>query len=178
MIDILCPRCGHRALRVATRCPRCGHEFPPELLQPFSPPHPRALPRLALMLGGAATAALVVAALLVRGRSVPDAAPTAPGPSLPAPRAEKVAMPSDARSAPAPAPTVGPPLLRYATTWINVRAYRGMGGAAVRVIDPGEAVTVDSLAGGWYRVLDRGTPVGYAHRSFLTAQRPAARPDR
>jgi hypothetical protein len=38
---------------------------------------------------------------------------------------------------------------------------------AVRVLNPGDAVQVDSLSRGWYRVLIDGHPAGYVHRSNL-----------
>jgi len=45
----------------------------------------------------------------------------------------------------------------------------------VRVLNPGEAVLVDSLKRGWYRVLADGRIVGYVHRTQLDAAPPAAR---
>jgi ribosomal protein L37E len=38
---------------------------------------------------------------------------------------------------------------------------------AVRVLNPGDAVQVDSLSRGWYRVLIDGRAAGYVHRSNL-----------
>jgi hypothetical protein len=42
----------------------------------------------------------------------------------------------------------------------------------VAVLNPGDAVLVDSLVRGWYRVLVDGRAVGYVHRSTLDATRP------
>jgi hypothetical protein len=70
------------------------------------------------------------------------------------------------------------PLLRYATTWINLRAARGPSGTAIRVLNPGDSVLVDSLVSGWYRVIEKGQPVGYAHRRFLASRHPADTPER
>ena len=65
---------------------------------------------------------------------------------------------------------------RYARTWVNVRDDRAQAAPSVRVLNPGEQVTVDSLRGGWYRLLAEGRPLGYVHRSNLDAGRPTARP--
>jgi len=80
----------------------------------------------------------------------------------------------------APAPVL-PPLAatptgqqsrRYASTWVNVRRDRGRDAPTVRVLEPGDAVLVDSLDQGWYRVSIGGQPVGYAHRSNLVVRAP------
>ncbi|HMU61167.1 MAG TPA: hypothetical protein PKA66_05245, partial [Gemmatimonadales bacterium] len=52
------------------------------------------------------------------------------------------------RAAPVPAVPTRDQVLRYATTWVNVRDRRGPTSEPVRVLDPGEAVLVDSLVGG------------------------------
>jgi hypothetical protein len=183
MTDIECPQCGHRALSVATRCPRCGHEFPTELLHRRPPPPPRGRFRPALLIGGALAAGLVVS-LLLRGRGAGESEPPpAPGSgaSLTEGRTGDVAEPvADSTSSVAPAPAPVPaerPLLRYATTWINVRAARGPRGTALRVLNPGDSVTVDSLVAGWYRVIDKGQPVGYAHRRFFASRHPGDPPE-
>lgn len=184
MTDIECPQCGHRALSVATRCPRCGHEFPSELLHRRAPPPARGRLGPALLIGGALAAGLV-AILLLRGRSAGESAP----PPVPGSGASLTEAPTGdveepvADSTPPVAPAVVPvpagrPLLRFATTWINVRAARGPRGTAIRVLNPGDSVMVDSLVRGWYRVLDKGQPAGYAHRRFLASRHPADPPER
>jgi hypothetical protein len=40
------------------------------------------------------------------------------------------------------------------------------------VLDPGQPVLVDSLVGGWYRVVIDGQPIGYAYGSNLSAEAP------
>jgi ribosomal protein L37E len=60
---------------------------------------------------------------------------------------------------------------RYASTWVNVREGRSGSTPVVQVLKPGEAVSVDSLRQGWYRVLNGGTPLGYVDRS-LVGQEP------
>ena len=61
----------------------------------------------------------------------------------------------------------GPLARRFARTWVNVRGARARAAPAVRVLNPGDAVQVDSLSGGWYRVLIDGRAAGYVHRSNL-----------
>lgn len=71
----------------------------------------------------------------------------------------------------------GPPeQQRWAKTWVNVRSGRSGNAAAVRVLNPGEPVGVDSLGRGWYRVSIGGVPVGYVDRSFLASAPPDSIP--
>jgi hypothetical protein len=62
---------------------------------------------------------------------------------------------------------------RYAQTWVNVRAGRSGTAEAVRILDPGEQVEVDSLRRGWYRISIDGRPVGYVDRSLLGPVQPS-----
>ena len=142
---------------------------------------------------GAAVLALAVVALLVRrgpsgaGRTNPAPAGSA-GPAGAAAaettkagtaRAGPIPMPAAAGavSSPAAAPGSGPSpvrtsLRRYAQTWANVRGERTLSAPAVGRLNPGDAVTVDSLVRGWYRVLVDGRTLGYVHRSTLDVSRP------
>jgi hypothetical protein len=61
---------------------------------------------------------------------------------------------------------------RFATTWINVRAVRSARAKVVRVLKPGEAVQVDSLGEGWYKVVSGET--GYADRRLLASTPPSS----
>lgn len=65
---------------------------------------------------------------------------------------------------------------RWAKTWVNVRAGRSGSSEAVRILNPGELVGVDSLGRGWYRVLVDGVPVGFVDRSFLAPAPPDSLP--
>ena len=56
---------------------------------------------------------------------------------------------------------------KYSQTWVNVRAERSGTAEAVRILDPGERVGVDSLRLGWYRISIDGRPLGYVDRSLL-----------
>jgi hypothetical protein len=58
---------------------------------------------------------------------------------------------------------------RFARTWVNVR---GRATPTVRVLNPGQAVQVDSLSRGWYRVLIDGRAAGYVYRSNLDPVSP------
>lgn len=84
------------------------------------------------------------------------------------------APPQDAplQAAPPPAAPTGEQLRRYATTWVNVRDRRSPDAAPVRVLNPGEALLVDSLVGGWYRVVIDGQSIGYAYGSNLSEEAP------
>jgi hypothetical protein len=58
-------------------------------------------------------------------------------------------------------------LQRYARTWVSIRESRSDSAAAVRTLSPGEAVQVDSLSEGWYRVVVDGGTEGYIDGSYL-----------
>lgn len=148
--------------------------------------------RLALAVAGILVAGVVVAALVLRragsrtGVEAPAAAPADTAPAMPPGAAVPDSQPagpatgSALPAAPSPAAArVASPrqgVRRYARTWANVRETRGRGAPSVRVLDPGEAVLVDSLRRGWYRVLADGQVLGYVHRSNLDAVPPTARP--
>jgi ribosomal protein L37E len=188
-----CPQCGRKALSVATRCPHCGVAFPSKPLQRSAPGYRLDRLRPVLAVGGV----LVLGAVLltvVLPRLESKAAGPAPGafsgdtsPTLATPpgaaSAESVVQgdPSDAvapvqRPAASFAPvTPTPPsplAKRFARTWVNVRGGRGRAAPAVRVLNPGDAVQVDSLSRGWYRVLIDGRVAGYVHRSNLDPASP------
>jgi Bacterial SH3 domain len=187
MSYIACPECGHRALSVATRCPHCGVAFPSRPLE-----RPNTRPRLDWLRPSVVlTAVLVVAAISVVGsRRVaapgtipgPSPRPDDPGPVAATPRVSPDTNTTDRTVAPAlevgpsRSPPGSPGLPRYARTWVNVRERRDRGALSVRVLNPGEAVLVDSLQRGWYRVLADGRTLGYVHRVNLDAARPSAQP--
>jgi hypothetical protein len=189
-----CPSCGKTALRVASRCPHCGLNFSPDMIPPAEPHRLRQR----LVVSGAL---LVLAAVVVVvwNRREPRAAPTRPpesqpetpvtviAPSIPvqppAPArgtvVDSTPLPAAALPEAAPPPAAQPPaaptgeqLQRYASTWVNVRDRRGPNATSVRVLDPGEAILVDSLVGGWYRAVIDGQPIGYAYRSNLSEGAP------
>jgi hypothetical protein len=99
----------------------------------------------------------------------PESQPQSPAPS-PTRAAESLAPPVPlAAVAPAGASTTE---RRYASDWTNLRASRSSSAAVIRILRPGEAVLVDSLGQGWYRVVSDGQPVGYADRRLLGTTPP------
>ena len=181
-----CPQCGRKALSVATRCPHCGVAFPSKPLRRSAPGYRLDRLRPVLAVGGVLLLGAILLAVVMPRLGSKAAAPP-PGtasdetsPTLAA--APPGAMPADSTmegvasdsvvpkaSAPdrdAPAP-VSPLARRFARTWVNVRGARGLAAPAVRVLNPGDTVQVDSLTRGWYRVLIDGRAAGYVHRSNL-----------
>jgi hypothetical protein len=75
-------------------------------------------------------------------------------------------------SAPAAAPPATGQLQRYARTWTNIREGRSDSAPAVRTLEPGAVVLVDSLSQGWYRVVVGGRAVGYVDGSYLIIEAP------
>ena len=91
------------------------------------------------------------------------------------PPPQPLAVPAQPTPSPpieAPAAPTDQQLQRYAKTWVNVRGGRSRSASAVRVLNPGETVLVDSLVRGWYRVVIDGQPVGYVDRTYLDVEAP------
>jgi hypothetical protein len=127
---------------------------------------------------GSAVLALLIVGLVVRhgrtGTGKPDAASFRPADSVPAPASPMQASPAPRSPAPAVARSApaSSEVRRYAQTWVNVRGERTRAAPTVGMLNPGDAVTVDSLVRGWYRVLVDGRTLGYVHRSTLVVSRP------
>jgi hypothetical protein len=94
---------------------------------------------------------------------------TTPAIESPADTAAPVAV---VDSAPAAAPPAGGTLRRYARTWVSIREARSDSAPAVRTLEPGEVVQVDSLSQGWYRVVVSGRTVGYVDGGYLDVEAP------
>lgn len=119
-----------------------------------------------------------------RAVTTPKTAPvTTALPEKPAP----VAVAAQPAPAPAPAARTPPPTRpapvagrssgrRYATTWINVRSARNNRAPVLRVLKPGEAVSIDSLDQGWYQVVTADQVQGYADWRLLSDAPPAPGP--
>jgi len=110
---------------------------------------------------------------------VDDAIPVADGAVSPTPSPRDTAarvVVIEPPGTPAPALPAPPVDIRWASTWVNVRAGRSGSSEAVRVLNPGDQVGVDSLGRGWFRVLIDGVPVGYVDRSFLAMSPPDSLP--
>jgi hypothetical protein len=177
-----CPQCGRKALSVATRCPHCGVACPSRPLQRSAPDDRLARLRPMLAVGGVLVLGAVLLAVVVPHLGSKAAAPTlATPPGAVATDSTVQDSASDgiapvqppAASSAAVTPAAPSPLARrFARTWVNVRGGRGRATEAVRVLNPGEAVQVDSLSRGWYRVLIDGGAAGYVHRSNLDPVSP------
>lgn len=107
--------------------------------------------------------------------SMPPIDSTSPADSTPAAAEVPAAVP-----APSPTPARTPPAdesleRRYASTWVNVRAGRSGLAPVIQILKPGEAISVDSLRQGWYRVVADGQTLGYVDRSLIGAP-PAPAP--
>jgi hypothetical protein len=180
MSYIECPQCGQKALSVATRCPRCGHNYPPQPIHRHTLGPELARYRPLLPIAGIIVTGVVLVVVIARWATPSPGAPVDTVPAV-APTPEPVPTPVAAAdsdvpavaSAPATPPSYGGSVKRYARTWINVRSGRARLAPVVRVLNPGAAVTVDSLIRGWYRVLAAGRPLGYVHRSNLDVAPPS-----
>jgi hypothetical protein len=195
----LCPRCGQKALSVATQCPRCGNPF--ELHHLYDAPGPRS--RLRPVAFALAALGLIYLGVDVLKRE-PDSAnggfetpilaadpipqplpePWVPAPSEPLPAAAEPATgpapehPATALAAPARAPKAAPASpqqRRYTTIWANVREARRPLAPVVTVLQPGEPVLVDSLSNEWYRVVEDGQKLGYVYRELVDTAPPVFR---
>ncbi|MFN8652191.1 MAG: SH3 domain-containing protein [Gemmatimonadales bacterium] len=105
--------------------------------------------------------------------AVPAPAPAKPAstPATPPAPVTRIAAPAPARNERATVQGIA----RYASTWINVRSARSSQAPVVRVLKPGEAVHVDSLAEGWYQVVTTDAVQGYADRRLLSDEVPVNR---
>src|SRR5512143_3812597 len=122
----------------------------------------------------------------------PKASPTAPAEGTPvvapsakrpprdsAPRTADTARPVTDTARPvaptrAPGPVnIDPAHQRYAQVFVKLRAEPSNTAAVLRVLQPGEVVTVDSLQDGWYRVVMDEQAVGYVDRQYLDTMPPA-----
>jgi hypothetical protein len=178
-----CPQCGRKALSVATRCPHCGVAFPSKPLQRSAPGYRLDRLRPVLATGGVlilGAVLLVVVLPRLGSKATAPALATPPGAvaadsTVHSAASDDVApvLPSAASAAPVTSAPPSPLARRFARTWVNVRAARGRAAPAVRVLNPGDAVQVDSLSRGWYRVLIDGRAVGYVHRSNLDTVSPS-----
>jgi len=194
---IPCPKCGQKALNIATRCPHCGHPFDSRLWQyPASVSRRRRIPVGLFIVGGLVTVVVVSAvqrklqftigtSSAARPSMVAvDSAPPPPPPVAAVEPAESVSpvesvspidsgtSTADSATAPTPSLAPAPPVSghterRYASTWVNVRAARSGSAPVVRVLNPGDSVMVDSLSRGWYRVAGNGQTLGYVDRSLV-----------
>lgn len=108
---------------------------------------------------------------------IPAPRPPARPPKDSAARVAEIAPARDStRPAPPLAPAepvrIDPAHQRYAQVWVKLRAEPNNAAAVLRVLQPGEVVTVDSLQNGWYRVVGDEQQVGYVDRQYLDTLPP------
>lgn len=172
-----CPKCGKRALRVATRCPQCSHEFPP---RPFEASQGawesgRVWGLLAAAAGGLVVVAGGVALVTILLRWSSGSAADGPLDTSMA-----AATPADTGPASGREPEIdgagAAGVRRFARTWVNVRSGRSPRADVVAALLPGDPVIADSLVRGWYRVRFEGQVIGYVSRSLVVEQPPATAP--
>jgi hypothetical protein len=58
-------------------------------------------------------------------------------------------------------------IVKWTSTWVNVRDGRSPAAAILRVLDPGERVEVADLQRGWWAVYSEGVRIGYVARSLM-----------
>jgi len=183
-----CPRCGQKALSVATRCPRCGDPFETHHYPSSSPR--RRIPAALILVGlGAIYFGFDILrrgpGVLEDGFSPPPTAiapvpvpkppptPPAPAPSNPLPAAPAPVVVAEPRAA---EPVAGNSQeRRYTTIWANVREARRPMAPVVTVLHPGEPVLVDSLSEEWYRVVAEGQKLGYVYSALVDTAPPTER---
>jgi ribosomal protein L37E len=174
-----CRRCGKVISTAAVECDFCGYP------QRFRRHLRRGLGAIGI-LALVAIGVIVIRAVSETGgdadRPAPPAADTvlaaAPPPAVIQPDSAvipPVAAPQVDTTAPAPQdsqPVAPPRLTRWTITWANVRDGRTTESAVIRILRPGEAVSVAEPAGGWWRVYERGQPIGYVAIDLLSTQPP------
>jgi ribosomal protein L37E len=68
----ICPRCGQKALHVATRCPRCGLPFETQFVGAASASKPKRIP-IGLVIGGGVAVVLFAAGIWLKAPVTPPA---------------------------------------------------------------------------------------------------------
>jgi len=63
----------------------------------------------------------------------------------------------------------------YSTASLNVRSGRGTSYSVVAGLSYGDAVGVGRLENDWYELFSDGRSIGFAHSSYLSVEKPAAR---
>ena len=189
-----CPRCGQKALSIATRCPRCGDPFETHSY-PSSVSRSRRVPADVVLLGlgviylgfdvlrrgpgvveegfsSPPTALAPIPAPQPPPTPTPTPTPPAPQPSQPLPAAAEPAVVPEPRAVDPVAASSQETL--YTTIWANVREAPRPMAPVVMVLHPGEPVLVDSISEEWYRVVAEGHKLGYVYSTLVDTAPPAA----
>jgi ribosomal protein L37E len=180
----LCPRCGQKALSIATQCPHCGDPFETRHSYEGAGSRPRKTPVALILVAlgviylgvddlrhGSEAPADASPPLAMHADPIPPPPPELQSPSPPELRPET----SDTSAAPERPSTEGetdPQERRYTTIWANVREARRPMAPVVTVLQPGEPVLVDSLSEEWYRVVADGQKLGYVYRELVDTAPP------
>ena len=179
-VSTSCRNCEQDVSARARVCPHCGVRNPGRRVRWW----------LAAVVGAALVATFTIPALWTRMGSNATLSPSPetetavlPETSVtvvettppPTEAAQPVAPPApiDAQLGPAPGPDAQ---LRWTLTWVNVRDARSPESEVVRVLNPGERVTVGDRARGWWMVYIDGAAVGYVANSVLDTIAPDSLP--
>lgn len=199
MALIKCPKCGHSVLSAASKCPGCGRALDPALRDVIRVDRRRRGWIVVGGLLGVAVIALGVWAVESGGPMSAAGAPlTAPQPLSPAPlpvpsSADTLSIMTPASESRQPGavipdrpptrPLVNPPLARADTapplesetlwtqTWVNVRERPGTTSTVVKILLPGQPVSVINPDRQWSVVYVDGKRLGYLSVALL-AERP------
>ena len=152
-----CVECGKRALKFATRCPGCGIELPNPA--PFEADAQRLSWRHSFQ---GVMVVLAIGAAIVSLERVP-AGPAPLSAETPFVKPVILKKPAVVEALPAAPASV----LLVAKGWTHVRSRRIASAKLEAVLTPGDTVTADSLANGWYRVALYGEVLGYVKQSAL-----------
>jgi uncharacterized protein YgiM (DUF1202 family) len=102
-----------------------------------------------------------------------EAAPPATVSAVPAAPAHT----AEPAAAPATGAIVRPGTRRlYANIWVNVRSERSNSSNVIQILRPGQAVVVDTLIQGWYRIVAEHDAVGYVDKHYLQESPPPDAP--
>lgn len=174
-----CRRCGKVISATAIDCEYCGYP------QRFRRHLRRVLGTVGLLVL-IAIGVIVVRAVTGTGGDIDSPAPSAADP-FPATEPRPAVAQPDSETVPGVVtPTVDTStavvqdtqpvapltLRRWTITWANVRDGRTTASAIVRVLRPGDSVAVAEPGGGWWRVYERGEPIGYVAIDLLSTQKP------
>jgi hypothetical protein len=176
-----CVECGKRALDFATRCPGCGVELPDPA--PFGEHRTRARDGSRSLKGLTITAAVLA---ILGATALFERTPARPAP-LSAETTKVVTSPTETATVVAVSEAATPRIDTTAVAstapgavtvslvangWTHVYNRRNAKAGLEAVLTPGDTVTCDSLANGWYRVALYGEVLGYARETALGPTEP------
>ncbi len=196
----VCPKCSYLLLQHATpqgddggfvNCRRCGKVISATTADCEYCGYPQRFRRHVRRLFGAIGIVALVAIGIIVVRAVTgtgddsDEPPTTPAVIVAAPQ-PAIAEPDSETTVTGVAPAAdtitvepqerppvsAPTITRWTITWANVRDGRSTASDVVRILPPGVSVAVAEPAGGWWRVYERGEPIGFVAIDLLSARPP------